>query len=48
MHSLAGIVLDRQARPVVFALMSDKTDRSQPFAAQAALDKVAAALAEAR
>jgi len=43
-HSLAGVALDDQGHPVVFAVMADRTDRSQPFAAQAALDRVAAAL----
>lgn len=43
-HSLAGVALDGQGRPVVFAVMADRTDRAQPFAAQAALDKIAAAL----
>ncbi len=47
-HSLAGLTMDRQGRPVAFAVMADETDRSQPFAAQAAVDKVAAAIAAVR
>ncbi len=45
-HSLAGVALDRDGRPVVFAVMADATDRTQPFAAQAAVDRVAAAIAD--
>jgi len=44
-HSLAGIVQDAEGRPIVFAAMADDTDRSDPFGARAALDKVAAAIA---
>ena len=44
-HSLAGFALDATGRPVVFALMADRADRAEPLAAQAALDKVAAAIA---
>ena len=44
-HSLAGIVLDAEGRPLVFAAMADDTDRSDPFGARAALDQVAAAIA---
>ncbi|AXT83834.1 D-alanyl-D-alanine carboxypeptidase/D-alanyl-D-alanine-endopeptidase [Aeromicrobium sp. A1-2] len=44
-HSLAGFALDSGGRPVVFALMADRTDRAEPLAAQAALDRVAASIA---
>ena len=44
-HSLAGVALDPTGRPVVFAVMADRTDRGQPFAAQAAVDRVAGAIA---
>ncbi|QGG42770.1 D-alanyl-D-alanine carboxypeptidase/D-alanyl-D-alanine endopeptidase [Aeromicrobium yanjiei] len=47
-HSLAGYALDADGRPVIFAVMADRTDRDQPFAAQAAVDKVAAAIASCR
>ncbi|MCW2770825.1 MAG: dacB [Aeromicrobium sp.] len=47
-HSLAGYATDPQGRPVVFAVMADRTDKDQPFAAQAALDEVAAAIADCR
>ncbi|MGA8987875.1 D-alanyl-D-alanine carboxypeptidase/D-alanyl-D-alanine endopeptidase [Aeromicrobium sp.] len=44
-HSLAGFALDADGRPVVFALMADRTERAAPLVAQAALDRVAAAIA---
>lgn len=47
-HSLAGYATDAEGRPVVFAVMADRSDRSQPFGAQAALDRVAAAIATCR
>ncbi|MEV7397639.1 D-alanyl-D-alanine carboxypeptidase/D-alanyl-D-alanine-endopeptidase [Aeromicrobium sp. NPDC092404] len=45
-HSLAGYALDAGGRPVVFAVMADRTSKVAPFEAQAALDKVAAAIAD--
>ncbi|MET0951954.1 MAG: D-alanyl-D-alanine carboxypeptidase/D-alanyl-D-alanine-endopeptidase [Aeromicrobium sp.] len=47
-HSLAGYATDARGRPVVFAVMADRSDKGQPFAAQAALDDVAAAIAACR
>ena len=44
-HSLAGYALDAGGRPVVFAVMADDTSKVAPLEAQAALDKVAAAIA---
>ncbi|MET0449812.1 MAG: D-alanyl-D-alanine carboxypeptidase, partial [Aeromicrobium sp.] len=44
-HSLAGYATDADGRPVLFAVMTDRADRDQPFQAQAALDRVAAAIA---
>jgi D-alanyl-D-alanine carboxypeptidase/D-alanyl-D-alanine-endopeptidase (penicillin-binding protein 4) len=44
-HSLAGYALDADGRPVLFAVMSDRSDRDQPLQAQAALDAVTAAIA---
>ena len=44
-HSLAGYALDAGGRPVVFAVMADRTSKVAPLQAQAALDKVAAAIA---
>ncbi|MEJ7636346.1 D-alanyl-D-alanine carboxypeptidase/D-alanyl-D-alanine-endopeptidase [Aeromicrobium sp.] len=44
-HSLAGYALDADGRPVAFAVMADRTDKAAPLEAQAALDKVAAAIA---
>jgi D-alanyl-D-alanine carboxypeptidase/D-alanyl-D-alanine-endopeptidase (penicillin-binding protein 4) len=44
-HSLAGYALDADGRPVVFAVMADRTSKVAPLEAQAALDKVAAAIA---
>jgi D-alanyl-D-alanine carboxypeptidase/D-alanyl-D-alanine-endopeptidase (penicillin-binding protein 4) len=45
-HSLAGYALDADGRPVVFAVMADRTSKVAPLEAQAALDKVAAAIAD--
>ncbi len=45
-HSLAGYAVDADGRPVLFAVMADRTDRDMPFGAQAALDRVAAAIAD--
>ena len=47
-HSLAGYTLDADGRPVVFAVMADRTSKVAPLEAQAALDKVAAAIAGCR
>ena len=47
-HSLAGYALDAEGRPVVFAVMADGTSKVAPLEAQAALDKVAAAIAACR
>lgn len=47
-HSLAGYAVDADGRPVVFAVMVDRADKDQPFQAQAALDRVAAAIASCR
>lgn len=44
-HSLAGYALDAGGHPVVFAVMADRTSKVAPLEAQAALDKVAAAIA---
>lgn len=44
-HSLAGYATDAGGAPVLFAVMSDRSDRGLPFQAQAALDRVAAAIA---
>jgi len=44
-HSLAGYALDADGRPVIFAVMADDTDPTAPLEAQAALDRVAAAIA---
>jgi len=44
-HSLAGYATDADGRPVLFAVMADRTDTDQPLQAQAALDRVAAAIA---
>jgi D-alanyl-D-alanine carboxypeptidase/D-alanyl-D-alanine-endopeptidase (penicillin-binding protein 4) len=44
-HSLAGYVVDADGSPVLFAVMSDRSDRDQPLRAQAALDRVTAAIA---
>ena len=45
-HSLAGYVTDRSGTPIVFAVMTDRTKAVNPFVTQAALDRVAAALAD--
>ncbi len=45
-HSLAGYLTDAEGQPVFFAVMADRTDRDMPVQAQAALDRVAAALAD--
>ena len=47
-HSLAGYALDAGGRPVVFAVMADRTSKVAPLEAQAALDRVAAAIAGCR
>lgn len=44
-HSLAGIVTLAGGRPVAFAVMADDTEEINPFVTQAALDRVAAAIA---
>lgn len=45
-HSLAGYVTDRTGTPIAFAVMTDRTSAINPFATQAALDRVVAALAD--
>ena len=45
-HALAGYLTDADGRPVFFAVMADRTDRDMPLQAQAALDRIAASLAE--
>lgn len=47
-HSLAGYAVDADGSPVLFAVMSDRSDRDQPLQAQAALDAVTAAIASCR
>jgi D-alanyl-D-alanine carboxypeptidase/D-alanyl-D-alanine-endopeptidase (penicillin-binding protein 4) len=44
-HSLAGYVTDRSGTPIAFAVMTDRTTAINGFVTQAALDRVAAALA---
>ncbi|MEO6604593.1 MAG: D-alanyl-D-alanine carboxypeptidase/D-alanyl-D-alanine-endopeptidase [Aeromicrobium sp.] len=44
-HSLAGYVLEADGLPVIFAVMSDGTPDVAPVSAEAALDRVAAAIA---
>lgn len=44
-HGLAGVVTDAGGRPVVFALLADRTEAVTPAATQAALDRVVAAVA---
>lgn len=44
-NSLAGIVQDLDGRPIVFAVMADRTKAIGPVAAKAALDNVVGALA---
>ena len=45
-HSLAGYVTDRSGSPIAFAVMTDRTKAVNPFVTEAALDRVAAALAD--
>lgn len=45
-HSLAGYVTDAEGTPIAFAVMTDRTRSINPFVTQAALDRVAAALAD--
>jgi len=45
-HSLAGFVNDRSGTPIAFAVMTDRTKSVNPFVTEAALDRVAAALAD--
>lgn len=44
-HALAGYVTDGGGHPLVLALTADDTEGLDPFATQAALDRIAAALA---
>lgn len=44
-HSLTGFVSDAEGRPVVFAVMADRTGAVSPLAVKGGLDNVAAALA---
>lgn len=44
-NALAGVVTDAGGRPIVFALVADRTQAIGPLATQAALDAVVAALA---
>jgi D-alanyl-D-alanine carboxypeptidase/D-alanyl-D-alanine-endopeptidase (penicillin-binding protein 4) len=44
-HSLAGYAMEADGLPVIFALMSDGTPDVDPVTAEAALDRVAAAIA---
>lgn len=44
-HSLAGYAVDAKGRPVIFALMSDGTPAVPLLTAEAAIDRVAAAIA---
>lgn len=44
-HSLAGYAIDREGRPVLFAVMADRADPDQSLEARAALDRVAASIA---
>ncbi|MBC7594422.1 MAG: D-alanyl-D-alanine carboxypeptidase/D-alanyl-D-alanine-endopeptidase [Kineosporiaceae bacterium] len=44
-HSLAGFVSDAEGRPMVFAVMADRTAAASPVAVKGGLDDVAAALA---
>ena len=44
-HSLAGFVSDTEGRPMVFAVMADRTGAALPPAVKGALDNVVAALA---
>lgn len=45
-HSLAGYATDRSGTPIAFAVMTDDTKSINPFATEAALDRVTAALTE--
>jgi D-alanyl-D-alanine carboxypeptidase/D-alanyl-D-alanine-endopeptidase (penicillin-binding protein 4) len=45
-HSLAGYVTDQSGAPIAFAVMTDRTKAINPFVTEAALDSVAAALAD--
>jgi D-alanyl-D-alanine carboxypeptidase/D-alanyl-D-alanine-endopeptidase (penicillin-binding protein 4) len=45
-HSLAGYVTDQSGTPIAFAVMTDRTKSINPFLTEAALDRVAAALAD--
>lgn len=47
-HSLAGYAVDRDGRPVLFAVMTDDADDARPLEARAALDRIAAAIASCR
>lgn len=47
-HSLAGYAVDRDGRPVLFAVMTDDADEDRPLEARAALDRIAAAIASCR
>jgi D-alanyl-D-alanine carboxypeptidase/D-alanyl-D-alanine-endopeptidase (penicillin-binding protein 4) len=47
-HSLAGYVTDQSGTPIAFAVMVDRTKSINPFVTEAALDRVAAALADCR
>ncbi len=44
-HSLAGYAIDAEGDPIIFALMADRTAKIASATAEAALDRVAAALA---
>lgn len=44
-HSLAGYAVDTGGVPIIFAVMADRTSKTDSAAAEAALDRVAAALA---
>lgn len=44
-HSLAGYAVDAEGSPIIFALMADHTSEIASVTAEAALDRVAAALA---
>ncbi|MBC7631417.1 D-alanyl-D-alanine carboxypeptidase/D-alanyl-D-alanine-endopeptidase [Aeromicrobium sp.] len=44
-HSLTGYAVDADGLPVIFAVMTDDADTAMPLAAEADLDKVAAAIA---
>jgi D-alanyl-D-alanine carboxypeptidase/D-alanyl-D-alanine-endopeptidase (penicillin-binding protein 4) len=44
-HALAGYAVDAEGGPIIFALMADHTSKVASVTAEAALDRVAAALA---